>query len=185
MGVLTAQHDLKNPKDEGARQDLNRKLRAIKEAELFANLDRKQQRLLAFSAQWYKAKAGQEIFKAGQVADAAFLCIKGLTGLYWPDSNGKTLLVTEVAPGRLIGDMAVILNNARTLDMIAIEDSVFLRIGAKELMAVIENDAQVATSLLRAVSGHLQGAGESIRAIREFAEENGVDFEKLDKTILD
>lgn len=173
------------PEDEGARQDLNRKLRAIKEAELFANLDRKQQRLLAFSAQWYKAKAGQEIFMAGQAADAAFLCVKGVAGLYWPTDKDKTLMITEVTPGRLIGDMAVILNNARTLDMIAIEDSIFLRIGAKELMSVIENDAQVATSLLRAVSSHLQGAGEGIRAIREFAVERGVDFEDLDKTFLE
>ncbi len=171
--------------DADARQDLNRKLRAIKETELFAGLDRKQQRLLAFSAQWYKAKAGQEIFKAGQTADAAFLCVKGSSGLYWPEKNGKTLLVTEVLPGRLIGDMAVILNNDRTLDMIAIEDSVFLRIGAIELMSVIENDAKVATSLLRAVSSHLQDAGDGIRAIREFAVDKGVDFEELDKTILD
>jgi len=173
------------PEDEGARQDLNHKLQAIKQTELFADLDRKQQRLLAFSAQWYKAKAGQEIFKAGQTADAAFLCVKGQAGLYWPTDDDKTMMITEVTPGRLIGDMAVILNNARTLDMIAIEDSVFLRIGANELMSVIENDAQVATSLLRSVSSHLQGAGEGIRAIREFATERGVDFEDLDKTFLE
>lgn len=170
------------PEDEGARQDLNRKLRAIKQAELFADLDRKQQRLLAFSAQWYNAEAGQKIFEAGQSADAAFLCIKGLAGLYWPEGDNKSIIITEVAPGRLIGDMAVIMNEDRTLDMVAIEDSVFLRIGASELMSVVENDAMVATSLLRTVSGHLQGAAEGIRSIREFATERGVDFEELDKT---
>jgi putative ABC transport system ATP-binding protein len=168
------------PQDQDARQDLNRKLKAIAQAELFGNLDLKQQRLLAFSSQWLKVKAGQEIFKAGQTADAAFLCVKGLGGLYWPAGDEKSLLITEIARGRLIGDLAVILNDTRPLDLTAIEDSIFLRIGATELMAVIENDALVATSLLRAVSGNLKAAAEGLRATREFAVERGVNFEELD-----
>jgi putative ABC transport system ATP-binding protein len=171
------------PQDEDARQDLNRKLRVVAQAELFADLSQKQQRLLAFSAQWYKAKAGQEIFKVGQAADAAYLCVKGLAGLYWPSGDTKSLLVTEITPGRLIGDLAVILNDERTLDLIAIEDSVFLRIGAGELLAVIENDAMVAASLLRSVAGHLISAGDGIRAIRAYAVERGVDFSELDASL--
>ncbi len=173
------------PEDEDARQDLKRKLRAIKEADLFADLDRQQQRLLAFSAQWYKAEAGQSIFKAGETADAAFLCVKGLAGLYWPDGNGGSIMVTEVAPGRLIGDLAVIMDDKRAIDMNAIEDSVFLRIGAEEFMSVVKNDAKVATSLLRAVSGHLLNAGNGLRAVREFAVERGVDFEEFDTSFLE
>lgn len=171
--------------DSGARQDLSRKLRVIKEADLFSGLDQKQQRLLAFSAQWYTAKAGQPIFKVGETADAAFLCVKGKAGLYWPDANGEQLMVTEVEPGRLIGDLALIMNEKRNIDMTATEDSVFLRIGASEFMAVVQNDAKVATSLLRAVSSHLLHAGEGLRSVREFAIENGVDFSEFDKTFTD
>ena len=169
--------------DEDSRQDLNRKLRAISQTELFGQLDLKQQRLLAFSAQWYKATAGQKIFKKGQSADAAFLCIKGSAALYWPADEEKSLLVSEVGPGRLIGDLAVITNDERTLDLVAIEDCVFLRIGASELMAVVENDAMVAASLLRTVSGHLKSAGEGVRATRDFAIQRGVNFEELDKDL--
>ena len=166
--------------DEDARQDLNRKLRVVAQTELFSTLDQKQQRLLAFSGQWYEAKAGEAIFKAEQEADAAYLCVKGLAGLYWPVTVGESPLITEIAPGRLIGDLAVIQNQPRPLDLIAIEDSVFLRIGASELLAVIENDAAVATSLLRSVASHLSGAAESLRATRTFAAEQGVDFSELD-----
>lgn len=172
------------PADENARQDLNRKLRAVAQAELFANLDLKQQRLLAFSGNWYKAKAGQVIFRRDQPADAAYLCIKGLAGLYWTIFGEQERLITEIKPGRLIGDLAVIMNEDRAMDLIAIEDSVFLRIGAAELLAVIENDAKVATSLLKTVASHLTGAAEGAKAIREFAIEKGVDFTELDKTLL-
>ena len=167
------------PQDEDARQDLTRKLKVIGQTELFGNLDVKQQKLLAFSAQWYKAKAGQEIYTAGQEADAAYLCVKGLAALYWPEGDARGLLVTEIRPGRLIGDLAVIKNEERIMTLVAEEDTVFLRIGAEELLAVIESDAQVATSLLRTVANHLTAAGNRARELRDFAEGKGVDFSEL------
>ncbi len=163
--------------DADARQDLSRKLKVIGNTELFGDLDVRQQRLLAFSSQWYKAPAGQRVFKVGERADAAYLCVKGHAGLYWPDEEqDRGLLVTEVTPGRLIGDLAVIMNVDRIMHLYAIEDTVFLRIGAEELLAVIENDAHVATNILRLVANHLNQAGTRSRDLRRYAEEKGVDF---------
>ncbi|MGB5708142.1 MAG: ABC transporter transmembrane domain-containing protein [Arenicellales bacterium] len=179
-GRIDGEASSSEPQDADARQDLDKKLQVVAQAELFANLDLKQQRLLAFSSQWYKVQAGQTIFAAEQEADAAYLCVKGLSGLYWSTTESDSRLITEITPGRLIGDLAVIVNGRRQLDLIAIEDSVFLRIGASELLAVIENDAMVATSLLRSVSGHLTNVAESLRAIRTFATERGVDFSEFD-----
>ncbi len=179
-GRIDGEASSSEPQDADARQDLNKKLQVVAQAELFENLDLKQQRLLAFSSQWYKVQAGQTIFEVDQEADAAYLCVKGLSGLYWSSTEGDSRLITEIAPGRLIGDLAVIVNGRRQLDLIAIKDSVFLRIGASELLAVIENDAMVATSLLRSVSGHLTNVAESLRATRTFATERGVDFSEFD-----
>ena len=166
--------------DTDARQDLTRKIEAIAATELFGGLDRKQQRLLAFSAEWYKAESGTTIFAADDEADAAFLCTAGSAGLYWPDDGGQRRLITEIAPGRLIGDLSVILNERRPIDLIAIDDCTFLRIGASELMAVIENDAMVASSLMKTVSSHLTNAADSIRKIRAYSSERGVDFTEYD-----
>ncbi len=179
-GQINGVEQADRPEDENARQDLNRKLKAIDQTELFGDLDRKQQRLLAFSSQWYKAKSGQKIFAAGQTADAAFLCVKGRAGLYWPAEDGHARLVTEVEPGRIIGDLAAILEDDRQLDLIAIEDSVFLRIGATELMAVVEHDAKVAGSLLRTVASHLMEAADRSRAAHEYATSKGIDFTEFD-----
>ncbi|MGB7242145.1 MAG: ABC transporter transmembrane domain-containing protein [Sulfitobacter sp.] len=179
-GRIDGQDRVEDPGDEDARQDLQRKLKVVAEADLFSGLDQKQQRLLAYSGQWYKAQAGTVIFQSEDEADAAYLCAKGLAGLYWPVQSAEKVLVAEIQPGRLIGDLAVIQNKKRPLDLIAIEDSVFLRIGAPELLAVIENDAAVATSLLRSVAGHLTTAGDALRETRIFATQQGVDFSELD-----
>ena len=166
--------------DFDAEQDLKQKLQTVSQAELFANLDRSQQRLLAFSSRWYTVEAGQTIYAADQDADAAYLCVEGLSGLYWSGDGREKRLVTEVAPGRLVGDLAVILKEPRTMDLVTIEDTVFLRIDGKDLLAVIENDVKVASSLLRTVAGHLTSAATNSRNIRDFAIERGVDFSEME-----
>jgi len=166
--------------DIDARQDLNRKIAVIAKTELFGALDRKQQRLLAFGTQWYKAETGRKIFAVEEEADAAYLCIKGAAGLYWSAQDGESRMVSTVTPGRLIGDLSVILNERRTLDLVALEDSLFLRIGASELMAVIENDAMVACNIMRTVAGHLTGTVDTLRAMRTYSTERGVDFSEFE-----
>jgi len=167
--------------DVDARQDLNRKIKAISKTDLFGKLDHKQQRLLAFGAQWFKAEAGQKIFSAEEEADAAYLCVKGSAGLYWPAASGETRLVSEIVPGRLIGDLSVILGERRSLNLVTIEASKFLRIGASELMAVIEHDGMAASVLMRSVADNLSGAVDTLRTMRAYAAERGVDFSEFDE----
>ena len=166
--------------DMDARQDLNRKIKELASTNIFGGLDRKQQRLLAFGAQWYEAKAGTTIFSLNDEADAAYLCINGLAGLYWPTETGEHRLVSDVPPGRLIGDLSIIVNQRRRFDFAAIDDCLFLRIGATELMAVIEHDAVVASSLMRVVAENLWGNIEKIRTMRSYSIERGVDFSEYD-----
>ncbi len=141
--------------DEAAPDDLSRKLKIISSTELFSRLDGRNQRLLAFSAQWYEAAAGQVIFARGQMPDAAYLCISGQANLNWQDGAGETSTVSVIEPGRLIGDLAIITNEPRQMDLVADTDCAFLRIGAEELRAVIESDAGVAVQLLETVAGYL------------------------------
>ncbi|MDU8944705.1 ABC transporter transmembrane domain-containing protein [Ovoidimarina sediminis] len=168
------------PEDTTARNDLNKKLRILEQTDLFGDLDRKQLRLLAFGAQWYEAKAGKQIFKAGDPPDGAYLCVNGLGALYWPTGDGRSLRVTDIPPGRLIGDLAVIQNQERVMNFFAEEDSTFLRIGASELLAVVEHDPQIAMSLLRTVASHLSGAANRARELRQYAISQGIDFSGFD-----
>jgi putative ABC transport system ATP-binding protein len=151
---------------ETGSDDLRRKIKVISRTELFANLDSRSQRLLAFSAQWFDAPKGKKIFSMGEKADAAYLCLSGRAILRYTDDEGQQLDVTEVNPGRLIGDLSIILDEPRQMNLVALEDTRFLRIGASEFRAVIENDPKVAMSLLQTVASHLTGAAELLREAR-------------------
>jgi putative ABC transport system ATP-binding protein len=145
--------------------DFLRKLSVISRTDLFSGLDRRNQRLLAFSASWYDAAKGDKIFERGQRADAAYLCLKGKAELRFPTGGEETVVVSEIDPGRLIGDLSIIADQDRQLDLVAMEESTFLRIGADEYKAVIQSDGDVAMNLLKTVSGYLIGAADTIRDI--------------------
>ena len=161
-GVQAAEHE---EGDVGAA-DLRLKQRLLAQTELFGGLDERNQRLLAFSAQWYNAKAGQTVFTEGELPDAAYLCLSGQAELRWPGAAPGSRPVSSVGPGRLIGDLSIILDETRQLDLVAMTDTRFLRIGADEFRAVMENDTQVAVSLLRTVAANLSGAAELLRNAR-------------------
>lgn len=152
---------------EGAGDDLSRKIAILSANSLLGGLSLPNRRLLAFSAQWYEAAAGQKVFSHNQAADAVYLCLEGEAELHWPDSEQTMLApVSTVRPGRLIGDLAVITRDKRFLDLVAVKPTRFLRIGAEEFRAVIENDASVALALLEAVAAHLTGATALLQQAR-------------------
>lgn len=146
-----------------AAEDFRQKLEVIARADLFARLDAKNQRLLAFSAQWRRVAQGDLVFARGESGDAVYLCLQGSAELFWPEAPEGAAPVTTIEPGRLIGDLAVILQQPREMDLRAAEDCLFLRIGAEEYRAVIESDAGVAMQLLETVSGHLVTLATKVR----------------------
>ncbi|MEE4186878.1 MAG: ABC transporter transmembrane domain-containing protein [Roseobacter sp.] len=163
-GRIDGQYEMEEPDaDESGSDDLRRKIRVISRTELFGKLDVRNQRLLAFAAQWYAAPKGKRIFSRDERADAVYLCLSGRGMLSYIDDSGVRRNVTEVPPGRLIGDLAIILDEPRQLDFVAEEDSQFLRIGAEQFRAVIGDDPQVLMILLQTVASHLTGAAELLR----------------------
>jgi putative ABC transport system ATP-binding protein len=139
-------------------EDLRSKLEIIQRSELFRPLEPRAQRLLAFAAAWYKTPKGTLIFEAGAPADAVFLCLSGRAEITILNTEGMRQHIDFVEPGRVIGDLAVLLDEPRQVRLTALEDTAFLRIGAAEFRSVIESDTVVLMSLLRAVSGHLTNA---------------------------
>lgn len=152
------------PEDEqDVSDDLRRKLGVIQRNSLFRDLQPRAQRLLAFAAQWYTAPAGTRIFSTGDPADAAYLCLEGKAELSIVDDAGRQQHLSTIEPGRVIGDLNVILDRPRQVNLTTLEDTRFLRLGAEEFRSVIENDRTVLLSLLKAVAGNLAGAADRIR----------------------
>ena len=163
--------------------DLRKKQRLIAQTDLFGGLDTRNQRLLAFSAQWFDAEKGRVIFREDERADAIYLCLEGQAEMHWPENELGARPIASIEPGRVIGDLAIILNEPRQLRLIAVTDTKWLRIGADEFRAVMESDPEVSRMLLTTVASHLTGAAELLRHAK--LDEVGDPTKALDQTTED
>ncbi|MEM9764709.1 MAG: cyclic nucleotide-binding domain-containing protein, partial [Pseudomonadota bacterium] len=150
---------------------LSKKLRKLEKVELFAGLERKQLRLLAYGSQWVTASAGEYLFRDGDPSDGAYVIVKGEATLRHPEAQPEDKPITTVEPGRMVGDLSVLRGEPRRHDFLAEMDVVALRIGAEELRTVVNSDINVATNLLRTVSGYLIEVGGRLRDARRSAGE--------------
>jgi ABC-type multidrug transport system fused ATPase/permease subunit len=142
--------------DSRVSADLARKLRALEQTDLFSGLDRKQLRLLAFGARWYEAAPGDYVFhKDDDPSSGAYLVVKGEAELLLPRPGEEDLLITTSGPGTLVGELGLIRNVPRALDMRAKGDLTCLRIGAEEFLDVVGSDASTAYKLLQVVAGYV------------------------------
>ena len=136
-----------------ASVDLSRKIALIEACELFKDLDRKQLQLLAFGSRWYEAEAGTVIFSLGdEPTDGAYIIAEGEAELFVPQSDGTEEFFATMKPGVLIGELALLNDQNRSLSMRAKGDLRALRIGAEEFLSVIEHDIGTAVKLLRVLS---------------------------------
>ncbi len=160
-GQIVGAGTVAETEDNVASADLARKLRLLETTELFAGLDRRQQRLLAFGARWYTAAAGTDVFhKNDDPSDGAYLIAEGEAGLYLPVEGGPERLIASAMPGTLVGELGLIRGEPRSLGMRAQTDLVALRISAEAFLAVVQNDAPTAFRLLQVVAGYLPRSGK-------------------------
>ncbi|MFK7876125.1 MAG: ABC transporter transmembrane domain-containing protein [Paracoccaceae bacterium] len=137
--------------------DLTRKVQALKQTALFAALDRKQIRLLAFGARWYRTDPGRYVFHKNDAPDSgAFLILEGEADLLLPKSGEDDQVIATVGPGALVGELGLIRNEPRALDMRAKSELRCLRLGVEEFMAVVENDAATSFKILQVVAGYVR-----------------------------
>ncbi len=154
--IVTEETEATVEEDGAASADLARKLRALEQTPLFSGLDRRQLRLLAFGANWYRAAPGDVIFrKDDEPTDGAYMVIEGEAGLYLPKPGEEDQLIAKVGPGTLVGELGLIRKVPRALSMVAETRLTCLRIGEEEFLAVVENDAATAFKLLQVVAGYV------------------------------
>ncbi|AXI48849.1 ABC transporter ATP-binding protein [Sulfitobacter sp. SK012] len=157
QGRISAESDdITSEEDSAISVDQARKMRALEQTDLFNGLDRKQLRLLAFGARWYSAQRGEYVFHQNdQPTSGAYLIIEGEADLLMPQADGESRVVSAVGPGMLVGELGLIRNVPRALDMLATTDLSCLRISAEDFLAVVENDAATSYKLLQVVAGYL------------------------------
>ena len=100
--------------------------------------------------------ASREIFKQGEAGDGIFMVQDGLVEISAAATQNSSSVLSQVGPGEIFGEMAVLDTKPRSASATAANDSVVYFIPRDPLLALIAQSPAFALELLREISRRLR-----------------------------
>jgi NTE family protein len=128
---------------------------------LFAGLDPAARAALAARTTTVALAAGDWLFREGDVADALYIVRSGRLEILQQAGGSAPKLLQELAPGAVLGELALVVDTPRTASARARRDARLLRVGREDFESVLESSPGVSRALLRTLGDWLiRGADE-------------------------
>lgn len=102
---------------------------------------------------------GQELFHAGDEADALYVVRSGRVEIVGVDGN----VIRVVGPGHVIGELALLTGGTRAATIRARRDSTFVRLAKPAFERVVAGDARASRGLASTLAAQIQGDTASVR----------------------
>lgn len=123
---------------------------------LLGDLDPPALQLLRAHLTWVELAAGETLMSQGDPGDSMYLSISGRLRAYVKDDTGVEHMVREMARGQVIGEMSLYTDEPRSATVVAIRDSVLVRLAKAEFTALLASGAQISIALTRQIIKRLQ-----------------------------
>jgi CRP/FNR family cyclic AMP-dependent transcriptional regulator len=111
--------------------------RWLKQVPLFADLSDQQLDLLSVPARWVRVAKGARLFEEGAPADCCYVLTAGRAKVVLESEEGVEMLVNEIVPVELVGELALLDGFSRSAALVASEPSRFIRIPAPAFDAIL------------------------------------------------
>ncbi|MGO8931778.1 MAG: ATP-binding protein [Limisphaerales bacterium] len=129
---------------------------ALEASKLFCQLSSLELNALRRVAREQTYAAGQEIFKEGGNGDGLYVVRDGLVEISGLVDEKVRLVFSQIGPGDVFGEMAVIESQPRSACAVAKADAQVYFIPRAEMLALVERSPALALTLLREVSHRLR-----------------------------
>ena len=125
---------------------------------LFQGLNKRHRSQLAkrFTPRSYKA--GETIVTQGKGGAGMFTIISGSAEAILETADGAKIVVNTFGPANFFGEIAMLDDGPRTASVIAKEDTECLILTRPDFIAVMQNDAEMATEIAMALARRLRKA---------------------------
>jgi|ERR1051325_2962005 signal transduction histidine kinase len=100
--------------------------------------------------------AGQEIFKEADAGDSVYVVKEGLVEISVLVGQNSRHVFSEIGPGDIFGEMAVIEDKPRSASAAAMKPTIVYRVPRAELLKLVERSPALALALLRDISARLR-----------------------------
>lgn len=130
---------------------------------VFAKLEPGALRLIAFAAETRNLRAGDILFRQGDVADCGYLLLAGAIML---DGDNGAESMPSVKEGDLLGETALIVTTKRPVTAIARQNCTVLRISRALFLRVLEEYPASAERLRRDLLADINALGGDLELFR-------------------
>lgn len=114
--------------------------------------------LLRQQLEWVEIAGGQVLMTQGEPGDAMYLVLSGRLRAYLNDDDGTRRAAREMGRGQIIGEMSLITGEPRSATVIAIRDSVLVRLAKSAFNALFATSPQLSIVLTRQIIEHLRAS---------------------------
>ena len=133
---------------------LEQEVELIRQFPIFSKIQPAMQKLLVFSSERLTYDAGQVMFNAGDMGDAAYIVIDGAVEISVPTPGGP-IVVNKLQRNDIIGEIAIFGDVPRTATATAITRVETLKISKELFTKVIRENPDAALELIRVLAARL------------------------------
>jgi CRP-like cAMP-binding protein len=133
---------------------LEQEVELIRQFPIFSKIQPAMQKLLVFSSERLKYDAGQVMFNAGDMGDAAYIVIDGSIEISVPTPGGP-IVVNKLGRNDIIGEIAIFGDVPRTATATALTPVETLKISKELFEKVIRENPDAALELIRVLAARL------------------------------
>ena len=108
---------------------------------------------------WVDVAGGQTLMEQGASGDSMYLSISGRLRAYVNDEEGVPRMVREMGRGQVIGEMSLYTDEPRSASVVAIRDSVLVRLDKAHFAELLASSSTVSMALTRQIIRRLQTQG--------------------------
>lgn len=112
---------------------------------------------LRSSLQWMEIRGGDTLITQGEAGDAMYLVVSGRLRAFVRGEDGNQRQVGEVARGKFVGEMSLYTNEPRAATVVAVRDSVLVRLDRADFQRLLTQSAQVSVALTRQIIQQVKG----------------------------
>ena len=143
---------------------LNEEVELLRNIPLFAKIEPSKLKLLAFTSERLTFKAGDVLFRQGDMGDAAYILIEGKAEVAVETPKGP-LKVASLGKNDLVGEIAILCDVPRTATVTAETEVVALRVTKDLFFRLVTEFPQIAIEIMRELAHRLERTTGDLREI--------------------
>lgn len=121
---------------------------------LFAGIDPAKLKLLAFASERLDYNEGQNLFRQGEVGDAAYVIVNGIADIIVETDDGE-IPVAEFKDNAFIGEIAILCDVPRTATVRAQSNLEVLKIKKEHFLGLIRDFPELGIEVMRELASRL------------------------------